>query len=134
MWCSYFPVDQPYSGRSLGLNSTSLLNPDDLSGQSPLPQFLFASVEKVLEIRFKTFLKDRSSKVHAQVELMVVDESHTVGSLDRQKVCSTITLHQKEFLELKSGSVCVKARHPQRNAVVYRMISWLQQSATTSLH
>ena len=46
----------------------------------------------------------------------------------------SISLHQKEFLELKSGSVCVKARHPQRNAVVYRMISWLQQSATTSLH
>ena len=93
MWCSYFTVDQPCSGRSLGLNSASLLNPDDLSGQSPLPQLLFASVEKVLEIRFKTFLKDRSSKVHGQVELMVVDESHNVGSLDRQKVCSTLTFY-----------------------------------------
>ena len=93
MWCSYFTVDQPYSGRSLGLNSTSLLNPDDLSGQSPLPQLLFASVEKVLEIRFKTFLKDRSSKVHGQVELMAVDESHNVGSLDRQKVCSRLTFY-----------------------------------------
>ena len=48
-----FPVEQPYSERSLGLNCTSLLNPDDPSGQSPLPQLLFASVEKVLEIRVK---------------------------------------------------------------------------------
>ena len=46
----------------------------------------------------------------------------------------SISLQEKKLLELKSGSVSVQARHPQRNAVVYRMISWLQQDATTSLH
>lgn len=93
VWCSYFPVDQPYSGRSLGFNCTSLLNPDDLSGQSPLPQLPLASVEKVLEIRFKMVLKDRSSNWQGSRTSWINGRwwiTHC-WSLDRQKICSTLT-------------------------------------------
>lgn len=95
VWCSYFPVDQPYSGRSLGLNCTSFLNPDDLSGQSPLPQLLFASVEKVVEIRFKMVLKDRSSYSQGSRTSRINSRRWITHcrSPDRQKVCSAITFY-----------------------------------------
>lgn len=95
VWCSYFPVDQPYSGRSLGLNCTSLLNPDDLSRQSPLPQLLFAAVEKVLEIRLKMVLKDSSSYSQGSRTSWINGRRWITHcwSLDRQKVCSTLTFY-----------------------------------------
>ena len=43
-----------------------------------LPQLLFASAENALDNDFKRILKGRPSKVPEQVELIVVDESHTV--------------------------------------------------------
>ncbi|KAK2568283.1 hypothetical protein P5673_007291 [Acropora cervicornis] len=43
-----------------------------------LPQLLFASAENALDNDFKRILKGRPSKVQEQVELIVVDESHTV--------------------------------------------------------
>ncbi|XP_068735380.1 uncharacterized protein [Montipora capricornis] len=80
--------DQIKEGQSLGLTCASLQDVNNLVDDN-LPQLLFASAEKVLANDFKRILKDRSSKVHQQVELIVVDESHTVeiwtGKRNRQK-------------------------------------------------
>ena len=69
--------DQIEEGQSLGLTCASLQDVNNLFDGN-LPQPLFASAEKALDNDFKRILKDRSSKVHQQVELIVVDESHTV--------------------------------------------------------
>ena len=69
--------DQIKEGQSLGLTCASLQDVNNLVDDN-LPQLLFASAEKALDNDFKRILKDRSSKVHQQVELIVVDESHTV--------------------------------------------------------
>ena len=63
--------------KSLGLNCASV---QDLkfSSDNPLPQLLFLWAERALDSEFKRILKDPSSKVHKQLELIVVDESHTV--------------------------------------------------------
>ena len=69
-------------GQPLGLTCTSLQDVYDLFSDNPLPQLLFASVEKNREgqVPYNDFrmLKDRSSKDPQQVELIVVAESHTV--------------------------------------------------------
>ena len=69
--------DQVKEGKSLGLRCASV---QDLqfSSDNPLPQLLFLSAGKALESEFKGIIKDPSSKVHRQLELLVVDESHTV--------------------------------------------------------
>ena len=75
---SYLPVEKPIKqGQSLGLTCASLQDVKNLFGDN-LPQLLFASAEKALHNDFKKILKDRSSKVHQQVQLIVVDESHSV--------------------------------------------------------
>ena len=70
--------DQIKEGQSLGLTCASLKDENNLLDDNPLPQLLFASAEKALDSDFKRILKDRSSKIHQQVECIVVDESHTV--------------------------------------------------------
>ena len=67
--------DQVKEGKSLGLKRVQDL---EFSSDNPLPQLLFLSAEKALDSEFKRILKDPSSKVHKQLELIVVDESHTV--------------------------------------------------------
>ena len=68
--------DQIKERQSLGLTCASLQDVNNLFDDN-LPELLFASTEKTLDNDFKRILKDRSSKVHQQVELIVVDESHT---------------------------------------------------------
>ena len=70
--------DQIKEGKPLGLTCASLQDVNDLFCDNPLPQRLFASSEKALNNDFR-ILKDRSTKVPKQVELIVVDVSHTVG-------------------------------------------------------
>ena len=70
--------DQIKEGKPLGLTCASLQDVNDLFCDNPLPQLLFASSEKALNNDFR-ILKDRSTKVPKQVELIVVDVSHTVG-------------------------------------------------------
>ena len=70
--------DQIKEGQSLGLTCASLKDENNLLDDNPLPQLLFASAEKALDSDFQRILKDRSSKIHQQVECIVVDESHTV--------------------------------------------------------
>ena len=69
--------DRIKEGQSLGLSCAPLQDVNNLFDDN-LPQLLFASAEKAPDHDFKRMLKDRSSKVHEQVELIVVDESHTV--------------------------------------------------------
>ena len=69
--------DQVKERQSLGLTCASLQDVNNPCDDN-LPQLLFASAENALDNDFKRILKDRSSKVHQQVELIVVDESHTV--------------------------------------------------------
>ena len=69
--------DQIKEGQPLGLICGSLQDVNDLLSECPLPQLLFASAEKALDNDFRN-RKDRSSKVPQQVELIVVDEPHTV--------------------------------------------------------
>ena len=69
--------DQVKEGNSLGLKCASVQDLE-FSSDNPLPQLLFLSAEKALDSEFKRILKDPSSKVHKQRELIVVDESHTV--------------------------------------------------------
>ena len=74
--------DQIREGQPLGLTCVSLQDVNDLFSDNFLPQHLFASAEKnregqPLQNDFR-ILKDRSSKVPHQVELIVVDEPHTV--------------------------------------------------------
>ena len=69
--------DQVKEGKSLGLKCASVQDLE-FSSDNPLPQMLFLSAEKALDSEFKRILKDPSSKVHRQLELIVVDESHTV--------------------------------------------------------
>ena len=64
--------DQIKEGQPLGLTCASLQDVNDLFSSNPLPQLLFASVEEALDNDFRV-LKDRSSKVPQQVELIVVD-------------------------------------------------------------
>ena len=69
--------DQIREGQPLGLTCASLQDVNDLFGDNPWPQLLFASAEKALDNDFR-ISKDRSSEVPQQVELIVVDEAHTV--------------------------------------------------------
>ena len=64
-------------GKSLGLKCASVQHLE-FSSDNPLPQLLFLSAEKAIDSEFKRILKDPSSKVHKQLELIVVDESHAV--------------------------------------------------------
>ena len=71
--------DQVKEGQPIGLTCASLqLDVNDLFSDDPVPQHLFLSAEKALSNNFTRILKDRSSKVPQQVQLIVVDESHTV--------------------------------------------------------
>lgn len=73
--------DQVKEGKSLGLNCACLQDVKDSLSSCPRldsPQLIFASAEQVLENDFQKILKDRSSNLHKAVELLVVDESHTV--------------------------------------------------------
>ena len=69
--------DQIREGQPLGLTCAPLQDVNDLFSDNLWPQLLFASVEKALDNDFRN-RKDRSSEVPQQVELMVVDELHTV--------------------------------------------------------
>ena len=69
--------DQTKEGQSLGLTCASMQDVKDLFSNNPLPQLLFASLEEALANDFRN-CKERSSKVPQQVELIVVDEPHTV--------------------------------------------------------
>ena len=69
--------DQIREGQPLGLTCASLQDVNDLFSDNLWPQLLFASVKKTLDNYFRN-RKDRSSEVPQQVELIVVDESHTV--------------------------------------------------------
>ena len=66
--------DQVKEGQPIDLTCASLQDVNDLF----VPQRLFVSAEKTLGNDFTRILKDRSSKVPQQVQLIVVDESHTV--------------------------------------------------------
>ena len=72
---------QVKKGQPIGLTCASLQDVNDLFSDDPVPQRLFESAEKALGNDFTRILKDRSSKVPQQVQLIVVDESHT-GDLD----------------------------------------------------
>ena len=69
--------DQIKEGKPLSLTCASLQDVNDLFCDNPLPQLLFGSSEKALNNDFR-ILKDRFTKVPQQVELIVVDISHTV--------------------------------------------------------
>ena len=69
--------DQLKGGQPLGLTCASPQDINDLFSDNLWPQLLFASVEKALDNYFRN-RKDRSSEVPQQVELIVVDEPHTV--------------------------------------------------------
>ena len=60
------------------LTCASLQDVNDLFSDDPVPQRLFVSAGKALGNDFTRILKDRSSKVPQQVQLIVVDESHIV--------------------------------------------------------
>ena len=68
--------DQVKEGKSLGLNCAALQDIADVSSGST--QIIFASAELALDHNFQKTLKDKSKKLHEAVELIVVDESHTV--------------------------------------------------------
>ena len=70
--------DQIKEGQPLNLTCASLQDVNDLFSDNPLPQLLFASAGKALDNGFKRILKDKSSRVPQQVELIVVDILHTV--------------------------------------------------------
>ena len=69
--------DQSKEVQPLGLTCASLQDGNYLFSDNPLPQLLFASSEEALANDFRN-CKERSSKVPQQVELIVVDEPHTV--------------------------------------------------------
>ena len=69
--------DQIKEGQSLCLTFASLQDVNNLFDNN-LQQLQFASAEKALDNDFKRIMKDRSSMVHQQVELIVVDVSRTV--------------------------------------------------------
>ena len=73
--------DQIKEGQPIGLTCASLQDVNDLFSDNPVPQHLFVSAEKALGNDFTRILKDRSSKVPQQVQLTVVDKSHTVEIL-----------------------------------------------------
>ena len=75
--------DQIKERQSLGLSCPSLQDVNNLFDDN-LPQLLFPSAEKALDNDFKRILKDRSSKIHQQVELIVVD-NHTLWRSGRAK-------------------------------------------------
>ena len=70
--------DQVKEGQPLGFTCASLQDANDLFSDDPVPQCLFVSAQKALGNDFTRILKDRSSKVLQQVELIIVEESHTV--------------------------------------------------------
>ena len=70
--------DQVKEGQPIGFTCASLQDVNDLFSDDPVPQRLFVSAEKALGNDFTRILKDRSLKVRQQVQLIVVDESHTV--------------------------------------------------------
>ena len=78
--------DEVKEGKSLDLRCASVQDLE-FSSDNPLPQLLFFSAEKALDSEFKRILKDPSSmaKVHKQLELIVVDESHTVEIWTRKR-------------------------------------------------
>ena len=59
------------------MTCASLQDVNDPFGDNPWPQLLFASADRALDNDFRNS-KDRSSEVPQQVELIVVDEPHTV--------------------------------------------------------
>ena len=69
--------DQVKEGQPIDLTCASLQDVNDLFSDDPVPQRLFVSAEKALGNDSTRILKDRSSKVPQQVQLIVVDESHT---------------------------------------------------------
>ena len=69
--------DQVKEGQPIDLACASLQDVNDLFSDDPVPQRLFVSAEKTGN-NFTGILKDRSSNVPKQVQLIVVDESHTV--------------------------------------------------------
>ena len=69
--------DQVKEGESLGLKCVTFdefMNASDRDTH----QIVFTSAEHVVSKKFTEMLKDRSSRLHNALELLVVDESHTV--------------------------------------------------------
>ena len=70
--------DQVREGKSIGLDCVAL---HDLTNVTCIGlQIIFASAKEALDKDFLRILKDQSSMLHGAVELIVVDESHTVES------------------------------------------------------
>ena len=96
--------DQIKEGQSLGLTCASLQDVNNLVDDN-LPQLLFASAEKALDNDFKRILKDRSSKVHQQVELIVV-----VTEVTRSRVQCLLKCPHSTVLHNKQKNIRVSER------------------------
>jgi len=66
--------DQILEAKSLEISCSSL---KEMSYEAP-PKLIFASAEEVTEKNFHRVLKDQNSALNKQLELIVVDESHTI--------------------------------------------------------
>lgn len=69
--------DHVKEGTSLGMNCVSMQHFMESSGGDNF-QIIFASAEQALDKKFAELLKDKSTDLHNRVDLLVVDESHTV--------------------------------------------------------
>ena len=87
--------DQVKEGESLGLKCVTLDEFMD-SNDRDKHQTVFASAEHVLSKKFTEMLRDRSSQIRSALELLVVDESHTVemwtGKRFEKYVCTCFFL------------------------------------------
>ena len=70
--------DQVKEGQPIDLTCALLQDVNAVFSDDLVPQRLFVSAEKTLGNDFTRILKDRSSKVPQQIQLIVIDESHTV--------------------------------------------------------
>jgi superfamily II DNA helicase RecQ len=73
--------DQIVEAKSLGLTAKYLgkmLDGESEAFDDQLPQLIFAMAEDVQCFKFQNYLKDETKALHNNLELLVVDESHTV--------------------------------------------------------
>ena len=73
--------DQIAEAESLGLTAKYLgemLDGELEAFDDQLPQLIFAMAENVQCVKFRNYLKDETRTLHNNLELLVVDESHTV--------------------------------------------------------
>ena len=87
--------DQVKEGGSLGLKCVTLGEFMD-GNDHDKHQIVFASAEHVLSKKFTEMLRDKSSQIHSALELLLVDESHTVemwtGKRFEKYVCTCFFL------------------------------------------